>query len=211
MAQGDLYEAQVRMNVANNPSSFCLGYRETTSTPPANADSTAALSIAVNQDILGLRGWLSEQATLEGTWVRALSGDPQPPSKTLLAQANGTVTGDALPLTKAVLINHRQQEASIRSNGKTYLPGFPEAGVDGNSMPNDLPAGVIKDVFDSLLTISTNIQGDIYSFEMVVLKKAPGGGPPQAAYLVTSNSVPLTIYNQRRRRTREFGASGIAD
>lgn len=195
------------MNVANNPASFILGYRETTTTPPTDEDSTGALSIAVGQILPQFQNWLSERATLEAVFVRKLTSPAEPPSLNLLVDVNGSVTGDALPLTKAVLINHKQTETNIRSNGKSYLPGFPESAVDGNQMPNSIGADAIKGIFDNLLSLSVTIQGDTYTYEMVVIKRAPGGGAPAAAYLVVSNSVPLTIYNQARRRTREYGVT----
>ncbi len=207
MANGDIFQAQVRMNVANQPASFTLGYRETTTTPPANEDSTGALSIAVGQIMPQFQNWLSEKAFIEAIKTRKLTTPAEPPSLNILESLNGSVTGDALPLTKAVLINHKQQTANIRSNGKSYLPGFPESAVDGNTMPNSVGADAIRGIFDNLLSLSVVVTGDTYTYEMVVVKRAPGGGPPAAAYTVTSNSVPLIIYNQRRRQTSAFGAN----
>jgi len=151
--------------------------------------------------------WLSEKAVIESIFVSKLTTPAEPPSLNVLVGVEGNVTGDALPLTKAVLINHKQQTADIRSNGKSYLPGFPESAVDGNSMPNSVAADAIRTIFDNLRTLSITVTGDVYEYEHVVIKRAPGGGPPAAVYPVTSNSVPLTIYNQRRRQTTAFGAN----
>ncbi len=188
MANGDIFEAQVRMNVANQPASFILGYRETTATPPTNEDSTGALAIAVAQIVPQFQNWLSEKAYIEAIKTRKLTTPAEPPSLTVLTDVNGNVTGDALPLTKAVLCTHKQQQANIRSNGKSYLPGFPESAVDGNQMPSTVGADAIKGVFDNLLSLSVVVTGDTYTYEMVVVKRNPGGGAPAAAYTVTSNA-----------------------
>jgi len=207
MALNDIYQVSIRMGVANQKASMTLGYRETTSTPVNNEDSTGALSVAVGQIMPQFETWLSEKTTIESVFSRKLTLPAEPRSRNVLVGVTGNVTGDALPLTKAVLINHKQQTADIRSNGKSYLPGFPESAVDGNSMPNGVAADAIKQIFDNLLSLSVTVTGDTYTYEMVVIKRTPGGGPPAAVYPVTSNSVPLLLYNQRRRQTTAFGAN----
>lgn len=207
MAAGDLYFAQVRMNVANSPASMTFGYRETTSVTPTDPDETAALTLALSTQVVALQNLLSDQTTIESVFARKLSGDPKPPSLNILVDVEGQAGSQALPLTKAVLVNHKQQEANVRSNGKTYLPGFPESGTNGNQLLNPATAALVKAEFDKYLNISFNVGGDLYEFEQVIIKRAAGGGPPAAAYLVTSNQVPTTLYNQVRRRTREWGVT----
>lgn len=207
MANGDLFFAQVRMNVANSPCSMTFGYRETTAVAPTDEDSTGALAIALSQQVVAMQNLLSDQTTIEAVFCRLIGGTPQPPSNNLLVDVEGQVGSQALPLTKAVLCNHKQQEANVRSNGKTYLPGFPESGTNGNFLLNPGTATLIKTEFDKYLSLSVNISGDDYTFEQVIIKRNPAGGAPLAAYLVTSNQVPTTLYNQVRRRTREWGVT----
>jgi len=207
MANGDLFRAQVRMNVSQSPASFFLGYVETSSNPPATQDSTGALAIAVAQQLNGLTTVLSEQTQIEAVRVRLVGGTAQPPSTNYLVDVNGAVSGQALPATKAVLISHKQQQTNIRSNGKTYLPGTPEAGTEGDRLIGGGLEAIVKNVFDSLLSLTVNVGGDQYDYTMVILQRAQGGGPPANAWPVTSNSVSSILYNQARRRTREFGLS----
>ncbi len=207
MALNDLLFAQVRMNVANQPCSMTFGYRETTAVAPTDEDSPGALAIALGQQVVAMQTLLSDQTTIESVFTRLIEGNPQPSSLNLLLNVTGDVASQALPLTKAVLCNHKQQEANVRSNGKTYLPGFPESGTNGNALLNPGTAALIKAEFDKYLNLTVNISGDDYSFEQVIIKRASGNQPPAAAYLVTSNQVPTTLYNQVRRRTREWGAT----
>lgn len=207
MANGDLFFAQVRMNVANSPCSMTFGYRETTTVAPADEDSTGALGIALGQQVTSMQTLLSDQTTIESVFTRLIGGNPQPPALQVLVDVIGDVASQALPLTKAVLCNHKQQEANVRSNGKSYLPGFPESGTNGNALLNPGTAALVKAEFDKYLNLNVNVSGDDYSFEQVIIKRAQGGGPPAAAYLVTSNQVPTTLYNQVRRRTREWGVT----
>ena len=104
MAQGDLLQVEFKFNVAKHRGAFTLHYRQDNSDASANDDSCGALNALLQAANIQFQPHIANDAEFSGWEVRKLDGDPIPPAFTNLTNGTGTGGGEALPLTKAMVV-----------------------------------------------------------------------------------------------------------
>lgn len=207
MATGDLYRAEFKMNVANQPATFILGYEELTSSGGIEQEHCTMISIGVNKAMAELRLVMTEDVTIEGCLTRGVTGSPKAPGRAWLQSVRGEDRGQSIPATKSLLIKHKQQTSFANRNGKTYLTGIPEELCEGNICTSQNFLDAVKTAFDAVININETIPEGTATFRQVVLSQ-PGPLPGVWEGLpVTSNSLRNLLYNSARRRTRKLGFS----
>lgn len=210
MAQGDLFLSTYRYNVRNSPVTITLGFEHTGGVGDIEFELCSIISTTVAAEMSRLQTWCSTDCTFEGCKTRKISGVPQPPGVAKTFAVRGDVAFASVPQSKSLMVVHRQNTQGVRSNGKSFIGGIPESIVVGNEVQNQATLNGIKDIFDDLRLFSGNVTGGSADFRHVVLSKnptAPGGfvGLP-----VIANRINSTLYNSRRRQTREFGYAANA-
>lgn len=211
MAQGDLFQATYRYNCGNQPITITLGFEHTGGTAGVEFELATMISVNVAGEMTRLKNWLSQQCTFESCRTRKLTGDKQPPGQVWSTDQIGLQSTAAIPQSKALMVTHRQTSAGVRSNGKSYISGLPETVVQGNVCNDQATIDGIVDIFDDLLLFSQTIPAGSADFRMVVLSYPNGKGFPPIGLPVVANRINGTLYNARRRQTREFGFVGDAD
>lgn len=210
MAQGDLFQTTYRYNVGAQPVTITLGFEHTGGVGDLEFELTSMISLQVASEMTSLATYLSSQCTFESAKTRKITGDPQPPGIAHSAATAGQVAFAAIPQAKSLMVVHRQTTAGVRSNGKSYIAGIPENVVNGNVINAAGTITGIVDIFDDLLLFSGNLPGGSADFRMVILSRPQGPQGPVVGLPVVENRLNSTLYNSRRRQTREFGYAADA-
>lgn len=209
MANGDLFLCTFEQNVGNHPASWTLGFEQTGSTGSVENELASLCALAAAADFSSLFIVSSERSTFEAVKCRKLTGAPNPLAVIKIENQKGNVSGDAIPLVKSCLITHKQQDADVRSNGKTFFPGIAESDVEVDTITDQVVLDGIQGVMDNLLLTNAAIPAGTADFRMVVISYPNGRTQPPVGLVVTSNSVSATLFNSQRRRTKEYGYSEI--
>lgn len=210
MAQGDLFLCTYRYNVGAQPVTITLGFEHTGGVGDIEFELCSIVSLKVAGEMTSLANYLSVQCTFESAKTRKLTGLAQPPGISHSAATAGQVNFASIPQSKSLMVVHRQTSAGVRSNGKSYIAGIPENITNGNTINSAPTLTGIRDIFDDLLTWSGNVPGGSADFRMVVLSKTQGAQGQVVGLPVVENRVNSTLYNSRRRQTREFGYAADA-
>lgn len=211
MALGDLFRCTYRYNCSEQPITITLGYEHIASDGADEYNLTGLISGKVAAEMSSLREYLSQQCSFEGARTIKLTGAPQPPGTAATTDLRGIEQTAAVPHSKALMVVHRQITRGVRSNGKSYISGLPEVNVNGNVCTDNASIVGIKDIFDDLLQFTEGVTNETATFRMVVLSRPDGPQGPFVGLPVIENRLNTTMYNQRRRQTREFGYSGDDD
>lgn len=204
MAVGDLFSVRFKFNVATHPASFVLHYRMNDSYNDPGLDYCGALDAALRTEMESPGFFLASDVTFEGWEIRKITGIPAAPALSQLANQVGARPGQALPLTKAVVVGLNQSTGGAKRNGRVYLPGISENDTAGNLMEGTQVMGFINTYFNAGVLVDTNFGGQDWEFSMTVKEGIPASQGPRD-WPVTSCSTRSIIYNQRRRVTNEWG------
>lgn len=211
MAQGDLFQTTYRYNVGAQPVTITLGFEHTGGVGDIEFELCSIISTTVASEMTSLANYLSSQCTFESAKTRKLTGDAQPPGIAHSTASAGLINFASIPQSKALMVTHRQTTQGVRSNGKSYISGIPESIVQGNVVTQQGTIDGILDIFNDLRVFSGNITGGSADFRMVVLSR-PALPPGSVVGLpVVENRLNSTLFNARRRQTREYGYAADAD
>lgn len=209
MQIGDIYLVRANLVVNGNSSSVGFHYEQTAG-PTVDVDRTGALAIgfsAVAGDIENVVAADTQIASIDVIQVSDLiSGVLDAPSLGVFTFNMGNRPGEALPLTKAVVVKLFQTELPGKHNGRQYWPGISEDSTDGNVVDDFVVLTGLEQINVNARVISETIGGDTFDFVHTIWH--PNLLPADSTHVAESSAVP-TIFSQRRRRTERRGV--IAD
>lgn len=212
MAQtGDIYLVKLNLNVHGNTASVGFHYQQTAG-PVEDVDRTGVLAGGFAGSLGLLEPVLAEDcqiASLDVVQVNDLiSGFNDAPSLGLFVYAVGDIVGEALPLTKAMVVKLFQNELPGKHNGRSFWPGIAEPSTDGNIISAQAVLDGIEAFYDDIRIISETVGADTFDFQHVVYHPNKLNPPPDASPVSQIAASP-TIFSQRRRRTEARGVNAV--
>lgn len=213
MAVGDVYQHQVYYHANQKQFITTFHYRETVEdTGPFPAEAiTAAWGLEYDASWTTL---MSNQGYLGCTITRRIVGGPGPVSISNSNNAVGDALGQAYPGNTGFRINLRGTKDSRPSTGGLIISGFPETGIDGNSLNAAYLAIVNVGIVDKLLVDLVGTAPSTGEWEFGFMSRAPVVllDPPLAypgvfvkPSQVAANPIPVTI------RSRQGTYTGLRD
>lgn len=200
MANNDLLLCKLNLNINGNTASMNLHYKITLG---GNAeDPCGALAAGFAGALDSLLEAMAENVQLASIDTRVVQGENRPPSLGLLAAFQGEGGLEALPLTKAVVIQLQQDQLPGRFNGRLYVPGVAESDTTGNLLSNAGVTSSLNQWMQDVRLITFDSGTDVYEF-LQCIKSAGEGGIVNPR--VQTQTISPIIYSQRKRRTEARG------
>jgi len=209
----DIFHATFHFEDPSGASSCSAYYQQTADNTSSNYDTFKLAEALETQLAAPIVGMLSDDFWFTGVTVRKNYDEPQ---NAYLSSANpqvGLRTGPGLPSNNAIVLTLNQDTFPVKSNGRMFFPGIPEADTEvGTLTVAYYSAGVIPLATALLLPVDATL--DTGSWQLgVISQKVLNLVPPQkdwpGAFAFCTGIAPSPIIGiQRRRRTRVIGAIG---
>jgi len=209
----DIFSAQIHFEDPSGASSTRLYYQQTANNTAGALDCrilAEALEAALAGDLVAA---LSDDFWFTGITVRKVYDDPEPKWLVTGNPQQGLRPGPGLPSNNCINLALNQGTFPVRSNGRMFLPGIPEADTNVGVLASAYQAAQVTDLADTLasqvVALSDTGTWDPGIISQKVLNLTPPLKDWAGAFaFITSISVNPIIAIQRRRTTRVVGAIG---
>lgn len=209
----DIFKATFHFEDPSGASSCGAYYQQTADNGSTDYD-TFKLAEALEAALAGpITDVLSDDFWFSGVRVRKVYDVPQNQFLDTTNPQTGTQLGPGLPSNNCILLDLNQSSFPIRSNGKMYFPGIPEAKSNVGVLDVTYHNTEVN-ALATALTLPVAAVGDTGVWSIgVISQKVLNLVPPEkdwagAFAFVTSISANPIIAIQRRRTTRVIGAIG---
>lgn len=213
MAVGDVYQHRVYYHMTQRQYITTFHYRETVEETAGFPAEALAAAWAVQHDA-GFRSIISSEGFLGGTITRRIVGGPGPVEIANANNAQGTPLGEAYPGNTGMRINLRGIHQGRSSTGALIISGFPETGIEGNTL-NAAYLALVKTNLTDLLAVDLQATSPgTGEWEFGFMSRAPVTPPdPPIAWpgqfvkplQIAANPIPVTI------RSRQGTHQGLRD
>lgn len=149
---------------------------------------------------------LAADSTIEALYSVKMTGGDAMPALGVIGSTPGDVTGDSIPPNSCAVVSLSSTDPELIRPGRLYVGGIPKSGILSGNLTTTYLASFTTS-WDAIA--GTQLVGALGTWTPCIFLTVEAGVPrtPPIGVAVTSVRVKPILYSQRRRNSRQAGAT----